>query len=102
MEIGRRHRHITQARDAKHVEVVGVFRDVEATLVNGVAPCRFPIIFHHAELLIHPPPTPTPLWHATQPVLMNFSKPALAAGGNASRLPARYASKRDGVTNVRS
>src|SRR5215469_12276163 len=54
MEIGRRHRHIAQARDAEYVEVIGILRDVEATLVDGVAPCRFPIIFHHPEFLIHP------------------------------------------------
>src|SRR6516225_3203635 len=58
MEIGRGHCHIAQARDTEHVEVVGILRDVEATLVNGVAPCRFPIVFYHAKLPVHPAADP--------------------------------------------
>ena len=38
MKIGRGHRHVAQARDMEHVEVVGILRDVEATLVDRVAP----------------------------------------------------------------
>src|SRR5215472_2809393 len=54
MKIGRRHRYIAQARDAEHVQVIGILRDVEATFVDRVAPCRGPIVFHHAEFLVHP------------------------------------------------
>src|SRR5215470_9432442 len=54
MKIGRRHRYIAQARDTEHIQVVGILRDIEATLVDRVAAGCFPIIFHHAEFLIHP------------------------------------------------
>src|SRR5262245_8981496 len=61
VEIRRGHPYVPETWNLEDVEIRRVLGKSEAALVNLRAPRRFPVLFHHSELLIHLAPDPRPV-----------------------------------------